>query len=219
MSNIDRVSVGNVPNRPPNRREGVVPPRRTPSYHDDQVIRLATSFKQAGAPVHAGWRAVLNFPGKVQIVLDAVVWLGNNPVGAGWFRLEYERTAIRRAQVQDKVWPYRYANSVGQPVPFLVVCDTPTSEKVFQGEAQGLPMLTTTYKAAKSGPLLGEHTVWRWNGLAVAVQPPTPYSLEVPIVTSPLYTSRFPWRWKHLAPAGSLDNARPPPSRMLKWGG
>ena len=195
LSNIDRVSVGNVPNRPPNRREGVVPPRRTPSYHDDQVIRLATSFKQAGAPVYAGWRAVLNFPGEVQIVPDAVVWLGNNPVGAGWFRLEYERTAKRRAQVRDKVWPYRYANSVGQPVPFLVVCDTPAAEKMFQREAQGLPMLTTTYQAARSGPLLGEHTVWRWNGHAVAVQPPTPYSLEVPIVTSPLYTSRFPRRW------------------------
>ena len=191
LSRLDRVSLGRKRKRSQGSDAENQPPARRTGTHDDRVIQMATWFQKAGVPVHAGWRAVLNFPDETQIVPDAVVCLGDNPLGPGWFRLEYERSAVRRAAVRDKLWPYRHANFEGRRVPFLVVCDTADAEKVFQRESQGLPVLTSTYKELKTGPLLGEQSVWRLNGHHVPVHPPTPYSLEVPIVTSPLYTSRF----------------------------
>ena len=103
LSRLDRVSLGRKRKRSQGSDAENQPPARRTGTHDDRVIQMATWFQKAGVPVHAGWRAVLNFPDETQIVPDAVVCLGDNPLGPGWFRLEYERSAVRRAAVRDKL--------------------------------------------------------------------------------------------------------------------
>ena len=62
-------------------------------HHQQGLIILAETCIRYQLPVAAGWRSVMNIPGVTQIHPDAMVLVGDGPLGAGWYCLEYERSA------------------------------------------------------------------------------------------------------------------------------
>ena len=138
--------------------------------HNDGVNRLVVQFAREGAEAVAGWRGEVNVPGLTQVRPDLLELASEGPYGEGTYYLEFERRAVQRWQVAEKLGPYRRIAATGRPLPLLVVCETERGEESFRAAASaGLPMLTATLERALAGPLTGGATVWRRNGTQVAL--------------------------------------------------
>ena len=146
-------------------------------HHQQGLIILAETCIRYQLPVAAGWRSVMNIPGVTQIHPDAMVLVGDGPLGAGWYCLEYERSATTPKRIGEKIDPYRKAAQNGQTRPLLIVCRSRRIEKLFWDAGrleteERLPMVTTTYAEAREGPLAGMDTVWRHYGEPVSLYGP-----------------------------------------------
>ena len=144
--------------------------REHEQYHNDGVNRLVVRFAREGVAVVAGWRGEVNVPGLTQVRPDLLVQVSEGPFGEGAHSIEFERRAVQRSQVAEKLGPYRRIAATGRPLPLLVVCETERGEESFRAAASaGLPMLTATLERALAGPLTGGATVWRRNGTPTAL--------------------------------------------------
>ena len=137
--------------------------------HNDGVNRLVVQFAREGVEAVAGWRAEVNVPGLTQVRPDLLALVEEGPLGDGPHFIEFERRAVQRWQVAEKLGPYRRMAATGRPLPLLMVCETELGEENFREARRGLPMLTTTQVQAFAGPLTGGATVWRRNGTQVAL--------------------------------------------------
>ena len=137
--------------------------------HNDGVNRLVVQFAREGVAAVAGWRGEVNVPGLTQVRPDLLLLVSEGPYGEGIYYLEFERRAVQRWQVAEKLGPYRRMAATGRPLPLLMVCETERALGNFR-EARGtLPMLTVLQERAFAGPLTGTATVWRRNGTQVAL--------------------------------------------------
>ena len=131
--------------------------------------RLVVRFAREGVEAVAGWRAEVNVPGLTQVRPDLLTLASGGPFGSGPHFIEYERHAVHRYQVAQKLGPYRRMAAAGRPLPLLVVCETEQGERNFREARGGLPMLTAAQERAFAGPLTGNATVWRLDGGQVAL--------------------------------------------------
>ena len=137
--------------------------------HNDGVNRLVVQFAREGVAAVAGWRGEVNVPGLTQVRPDLLVPVVEGPYGAGAYCTEFERSAVQRSEVAQKLAPYRRMAADGRPLPLLVVCETERGEGNFRDAGRGLPVLTTTEVRAFAGPLTGAVTVWDRNGAPAAL--------------------------------------------------
>ena len=137
--------------------------------HNDGVNRLVVRFAREGVEAVAGWRAEVNVPGLTQVRPDLLVLVQDGPFGGGPHFIEYERYSVLPNQVAHKLGPYRRMESLGRPLPLLMVCRTERAEENFREARGGLPMLTATQGRAFAGPLTGITTVWRLDGAQAAL--------------------------------------------------
>lgn len=138
--------------------------RRKHLRHDQGVNGVVLKFASEGASAFVGWRGDINVPNVTQIRPDLVVLVSDGALGSGAYCLEYERSATGRAEVIDKLRPYRRSAAIGQPVPLLMVCETPHAAERFAEHDTLLPLLVTHQAAAEAGRLTGDATVWRRRG-------------------------------------------------------
>ena len=131
--------------------------------------RLVVRFAREGAEVVAGWRGEVNVPNLTQVRPDLLALVSEGPFGEGPYFLEFERRAVQRWQVAEKLGPYRRMASTGRPLPLLMVCETELGEENFRAAAGALPMLTATLERALAGPVTGAVTVWSRNGVPAAL--------------------------------------------------
>ena len=137
--------------------------------HNDGVNRLVVRFAREGVEAVAGWRGEVNVPGLTQVRPDLLVLVDEGPFGEGTYFLEFERRAVQRFEVAEKLGPYRRMAAAGQPLPLLMVCETERGLGNFREVGGALPMLTALQERAFAGPLTGGATVWRRNGTQVAL--------------------------------------------------
>ena len=137
--------------------------------HNDGVNRLVVQFAREGVEAVAGWRGEVNVPGLTQVRPDLLVLVEKGPLGEGPHFIEFERRAVQRWQVEEKLGPYRRMAATGRPLPLLMVCETELGEENFQAGGDRLPMLTATLERALAGPLTGAATVWRSGGVPAAL--------------------------------------------------
>ena len=137
--------------------------------HNDGVNRLVVQFAREGVEAVAGWRGEVNVPGLTQVRPDLLVLVREGPYGEGTYYLEFERRAVQRFEVAEKLGPYRRMAAAGQPLPLLMVCETERGLRNFRETGGTLPMLTALQERAFAGPLTGGATVWRRNGTQVAL--------------------------------------------------
>ena len=137
--------------------------------HNDGVNRLVVRFAREGVEAVAGWRGEVNVPGLTQVRPDLLVLVSEGPFGQGTYFLEFERRAVQRFEVAEKLGPYRRMATAGQPLPLLMVCETERGLGNFREAGGALPMLTALQERAFAGPLTGGATVWRRNGTQVAL--------------------------------------------------
>ena len=137
--------------------------------HNDGVNRLVVQFAREGVAAVAGWRAEVNVPGLTQVRPDLLALVRDGPFGEGPHYIEYERHAVAPYDVARKLGPYRRMAALGRPLPLLMVCRTEQAEANFREAGRGLPMLTATPGPALAGPLTGPATVWRLDGVRVAL--------------------------------------------------
>ena len=137
--------------------------------HNDGVNRLVVQFAREGVQAVAGWRGEVNVPGLTQVRPDLLVLVSQGPFGEGAYFLEFERRAVERWQVAEKLGPYRRMAATGRSLPLLMVCETGLGEQNFQAGGDRLPMLTATLERALAGPLTGAVTVWRSGGVPASL--------------------------------------------------
>ena len=137
--------------------------------HNDGVNRLVVQFAREGVEAVAGWRGEVNMPGLTQVRPDLLVLVNEGHYGEGTYFLEFERRAVQRWQVAEKLGPYRRMAATGRPLPLLMVCETDLAEENFREARGGLPMLTTTQELAQAGPVTGAVTVWRNGNVPAAL--------------------------------------------------
>ena len=170
---IDRASSGRGKNRLASFITEADHTRKRYRRHDSAVIDLAIQFRRHGMAVANGWRAVLNVPDVTQVAPDLVVCVGDGPFGNAWHYLEFERSATDPAAVVRKLRPYFRMADTGVFLPLLVVCEQRTAEEVFWAKGRGLNILTASIADARSGPLVGDDTVWLHFGRPVSLLAPT----------------------------------------------
>ena len=114
----------------------------------------------------------LNFvvTARVQVRPD-IVFMSATGLGEGLYCLEVERTAIHPEQVQHKVDSYDDVIQAGKRVRVAFATETTAAEILFQRLGAHLPLLTTTLRDIRRGPLTGEETVWRRHGQSISLQP------------------------------------------------
>ena len=137
--------------------------------HNDGVNRLVVQFAKEGVEAIAGWRGEVNVPGLTQVRPDLLLLVSEGPYGEGTYYLEFERRAVQRWQVAEKLGPYRRMAATGQPLPLLMVCETERALVNFREAGGTLPMLSVLQERAFAGPLTGGATVWRRNGTQVGL--------------------------------------------------
>ena len=108
-------------------------------------------------------------PGLTQVRPDLLLLVREGPYGEGTYCLEFERRAVQRWQVAEKLGPYRRMAATGRPLPLLMVCETERALVNFREARGALPMLTALQERAFAGPLTGAATVWRRNDTQVAL--------------------------------------------------
>ena len=132
--------------------------------------RLVVQFAREGVEAVAGWRGEVNVPGLTQVRPDLLLLVDEGPYGEGTYFLEFERRAVQRFEVVEKLGPYRRIAATGRPLPLLMVCETEQALVNFRETRGALPMLTALQGPAFAGPLTGGATVWRRNGAQVALR-------------------------------------------------
>ena len=138
--------------------------------HNDGVNRLVVQFAREGVEAVAGWRSEANVPGLTQVRPDLLVQVSEGTLGAGTHCIEFERRAVQRWQVVEKLGPYLRMAATRRPLPLLMVCETQRVEENFREARGALPMLTALQEPAFAGPLPGGATVWRRNGAQVGLR-------------------------------------------------
>ena len=138
-------------------------------HHNDGVNRLVVQFAREGVEAVAGWRGEVNVPGLTQVRPDLLVLVEEGPLGTGPHFIEFERRAVQRFEVAEKLGPYRRIAATGRPLPLLMVCEAERALGNFREAGGTLPMLTALQERAFAGPLTGAATVWRRNGAQVAL--------------------------------------------------
>ena len=123
--------------------------------HNRGVARLALAFFKAGGELVGSSRATTNVPGVTQVQPDAVIRLVDGPYGSGWYRVEYERSAVNRRRIANKLGPYRRIAESGESLPVLFVCDTEVAVKRFLEIGRGLQIAATTLAQATAGAIDG----------------------------------------------------------------
>lgn len=128
--------------------------------HNRGLAKLALAFFRAGGKLAGGWRATDNSPGVTQVQPDGIINLAVGPYGPGWYRVEFERTAVTPRRMAAKLGPYRRIAETGRPMPVLFVCERDIAvRRVLDGGA-GLPIAATTLTAATDGPI-DRSGIWR----------------------------------------------------------
>ena len=168
----DRVSPGIVRTRVDNAiqqdHKKVGSQRRHTIAVNETMVRL----HKAGINPYAGWRATMDL-GSTQLAPDLVIVV-ETPLGSRIFCIEVERTARHPEQVADKIHPYRTAfenselTGIAEKVAGVIfIVELPSAEDLFRRLGQGLPLLTTTLRDIRRGPLRGKKSVLRFEGMPV----------------------------------------------------
>ncbi len=123
--------------------------------HNRGVARLALAFFKAGGELVGSSRATTNVPGVTQVQPDAVIRLVDGPYGSGWYRVEYERSAVNRRRIANKLGPYRRIAETGESLPVLFVCDTEVAVKRVLEIGRDLQIAATTLAQATAGAIDG----------------------------------------------------------------
>lgn len=166
----DRVSPGTVRTRV---RDAIRQDHKKVGAHRRHTIAVNETMLrlyEAGITAHAGWRAVLDIPGRTQIKPDLVI-LAEALLGLGVYYIEVERTAVHPEQVLDKLYPYQETFKAGVPGIGIFITEKPEAELLFRQLGRDLPLLTSTLRDVRRGPLRGVDTVWRYQGLPVTLAP------------------------------------------------
>ena len=135
--------------------------------HTIAVNQVMIRLHESGMTPWEGWRAVENV-GSTQLAPDLVIF-AVTLLGRGVYPIEVERTAVHPEQVADKLHPWSVAAEEGSPRPVIFIVENPEVEVLFQTLGAGLPLLTSTLREVRRGPLQGDHTVWRFRGQPVAM--------------------------------------------------
>ena len=143
--------------------------REHEQHHNDGVNRLVVRFAREGVEAVAGWRGEVNVPGLTQVRPDLLVQVSEGALGPGTHFIEFERSAVSRYDVNNKLGPYRRMVAAGRPLPLLMVCETARGRANFRSVAGTLPMLTAILERSLAGPLTGPVTVWARNGVPAAL--------------------------------------------------
>ena len=162
----DRVSPGSVRTRVDNAvrqdHKKVGSQRRHTTAVNETMVRLC----KAGITPHAGWRATMDL-GSTQLAPDLAIVL-ETALGSSIYCIEVERTAKHPEKVSDKIHPYRTAfedgeltGMAGKVAGVIFIVELPSAEDLFQRLGQGLPLVTTTLRDIRRGPLLGKR---RYSG-------------------------------------------------------
>ena len=170
----DRVSPGLVRTRVDNAikqdHKQVGSQRRHTIAVNETMVRLY----KAGITPYAGWRAVMNL-GSTQLAPDLAIVLETS-LGPRIYCIEVERTARYPERVSDKIYPYRTAfengelsGMAGKVAGVIFIVELPSAEDLFRRMGQGLPLLTTTLRDIRRGPLHGQRTVFRFEGKPIAL--------------------------------------------------
>ena len=142
--------------------------RRQEFHHNEGVNRLVLQFAREGVKAISGWRGELNLRDITQIKPDLILLVSDGPFGARPHCIEYERSAVSRAEVVRKLSTYRKSALSGLRVPVLVVCETEDAVDNFLEVGSSLPLLATHLSAALAGPLTGDNTIWRQSSQSTA---------------------------------------------------
>ena len=163
--------------------------------HNKGVNALALALTESGIPVFNGWRGVINIAGNTQVSPDLVVAIRIRGHEVLCY-IEYERTAVHPTTVERKVSPYFRAALAGLPIPVIFVCEKPEAADLFQVthrkmmedskkdssvDYPGFTLMTATLDEVLTGPVVGERTVWKDDGIPVSVlktgEPPVEWEL------------------------------------------
>ena len=151
--------------------------------HNKGVNAIAWVLTEAGIPVFNGWRGVINIAGNTQVSPDLVVAIRTRGHEVLCY-IEYERTAVNPTPVERKESPYFRAALAGRPIPVIFVCEKPEAAHLFQvthrkltadskedsgGDYPGFTLMTATLDEVLTGPVVGEWTVWKDDGVPVSV--------------------------------------------------
>ena len=128
--------------------------------HNRGLAQLALAFFSAGGELVGGWRATTNVPGHTQNQPDAVIKLAAGPYRSGWYRVEFERSAVSPGEIAKKLRTYRRVAATGTPVPVLFVCETERAATRVVESEQHKQVAAATLKLATSEPIDGPG-VWR----------------------------------------------------------
>ena len=123
---------------------------------------LMIRLHESGIAAYAGWRAVRDL-GYTQLAPDLVI-VAASELGAGVHYIEVERTARYPEQIWDKIYPHQLAFTNGVEAKVIFILERPEVESRFQNQGEGIPLLTSTMRDVRRGPLLGFETAWRFRG-------------------------------------------------------
>ena len=169
---IDRRSIDDVKESLENFVKEEAGTRNRYGTHDGRVMEIAIRLMRHGFPCANGWRTNIHVDGMKTVAPDLAVLVGDGPFGHNWYYLEYERSATTPQAVENKLRTYRDFANRGVHLPFIVVCDTEKAEKLFRDKGRDLNLSTTLYSDVMSGPLTGEATVFRHQGVPVSLHAP-----------------------------------------------
>ena len=139
------------------------------SEHEAGVVEIAARFKEAGIFAAAGWRMIVAFPYRTQIVPDLWALIPLNDTSAVWHAVEYEKTATEEGRIGDKLRPYRVAVGMGEGYPLLMVCETEKAAESFAALGRDLPMCVGVYHRVLKRPFYGPASAWSSHEAAVDV--------------------------------------------------
>ena len=149
------------------------------AHHRHTIAVNTTMIRayEAGIPVFAGWRAVWNLE-DTQLAPDLLI-VAATPLGVGVHYIEVERTAELPEQVDDKINPWGIAHGMGVVARVIFISIKREVEELFRLRGAGLPLLTSTLRDVKKGPLKGNETVWRCDGNPIALVEHVEHSSEL----------------------------------------
>ena len=137
--------------------------------HTKAVNEVMIRLVEARVPVFPGWRSVTDLEGTTQLKPD-LVFFAETKLGFARYHVEVERTAKHPEQVKEKLEPYILAYSLGWQDGVIFITETARAEALFQQWGGGLPMLTSTIREVKRGPVWGVDTVWRYRNTSVILR-------------------------------------------------
>ena len=121
--------------------------------HTIAVNQIMVWLHENGITAYAGWRAIQDL-WFTQLAPD-LVFYADTVLGLGVYNVEVERTAQHPEQVGDKVAPWRVAANNGVEARVIFIVENPAVEPLFRYQGEGLPLLTSTIRDVRMGPLRG----------------------------------------------------------------